>query len=288
MPSGSRLVASTRSSGHSPSSCSARLALASMTCSQLSRMSTARRSARPSRNRLSASRGEIDVPRSSRWISRSPTLPSTACGTSAPDVTPASSASQMPSGARSTIVCADSAARRVLPAPPGPTSVTSRLCSSDLAMRATSSSRPMKLVSCALRLVLRAAGAGAGASSPRSTARWVCCSSGDGSTPSSSARRTRSRSYTRSASACCPAAPSARTSTPASRSCSGCSAARASSAARSGCGPASAWSTTAVRRRSSRRVARARTASPQSATVSASDAVRHRSRARARVCAAVS
>ena len=86
---------------------------------------------------------------------------------------------------------AASLASRVLPAPPGPTSVTSRFCSSDLPMRATSSSRPTKLVSWALRFVRRAPAGGSGVAVLAAQRRrgGSPAARRDGSTPSSSASR---------------------------------------------------------------------------------------------------
>ncbi len=137
MPSGSLLVATIRSLGLWASSASARWAHASMRCSQLSRTSSALASARPSSSRVRASRLVIRcVPSGSKRVSRRPTEPRTAFGTSAASVTEASSAIQIPSGASPVVVvaarsAATSAASRVLPAPPGPTSVTRRYRSRD-------------------------------------------------------------------------------------------------------------------------------------------------------------
>ena len=176
-------------------------------------------------------------------------------------MTEASSASQTPSETSSapsevpseppTATAATSVASRVLPVPPGPTSVTSRYCCSALSTRATSSSRPTKLVSWARRFVracrlaciapgsaaevplparLTGAGpAGRAAASPLSTSRCTACNSAPGSMPSSSASLRRIVSYAASASACRPDAASARISSPVTFSSSGCWAASSSS-----------------------------------------------------------
>ena len=239
MPSGSLLVATICRRGLLASSASARWAHASMRCSQLSRTSRACASARPSSSRVRASRLVIRCePSGSRRDSRSPIEPRTAFGTSAASVTEASSTIQIPSGrlpsggppaASSRSPLATSAASRVLPAPPGPTRVTRRPASIVLRTRATSSSRPTKLVSGARRFVrVRSAGAVGAVISPRSTSRWTARTCGPGSMPSSSDSRVRSVSYTASASACRPVAARVRISSPASFSCSGCSATSAS------------------------------------------------------------
>ena len=124
IPSGSRLVASTRSRGQRPSSRRPARATASTRCSQLSSTS----SASPADSAVdeparSASRGP--PARRHQPPSRRPSAPSTACGTSAGSVDRGQLDQPDPAGqvgGRRRLV-----ASRVLPAPPGPTSVTRRL-----------------------------------------------------------------------------------------------------------------------------------------------------------------
>ena len=78
-----------------------------------------------------------------------------ACGMALASVTGASSTNQTPSTRSETHCPATSFASLVLPAPPGPTIVTSRPVSSNPDTLATSSSRPMKLVSDERRLLRR-------------------------------------------------------------------------------------------------------------------------------------
>ena len=89
--------------------------------------------------------------------SRTPIPSSTARAIESGSLTGASSANQTPSGIRSTQVAATSLASRVLPEPPAPTTVTSRVgvgpSSSSRRTRLASSSRPTKLVTAARRLV---------------------------------------------------------------------------------------------------------------------------------------
>ena len=86
-----------------------------------------------------------------------------------------------------------SPASRVLPAPPGPTSVTSRAGREqradplDLARRGRRSSSPARAGCCARPL-------GGRGVSPLRTARCAACSSGEGTAPSSSSSRVRTRS----------------------------------------------------------------------------------------------
>ncbi len=121
--------------------------------------------------------------------SRRPSAPSTAGTISDSDATGASSTIQTPSATRGTHGAVASRASRVLPAPPGPSSVTSRLVSSSAPIWAISRSRPTKLVTGAGRFVRPTLAAGA-----CSTAMCACWSSGEGGTPSSSLSRWRTRS----------------------------------------------------------------------------------------------
>ena len=79
--------------------------------------------------------------------SRTPSAAATSCGTSAGSVSGASSTSQTPSGYVSSTSAATCSARRVLPAPPVPTSVSKDVAASSRLTSAISCSRPTKLVS---------------------------------------------------------------------------------------------------------------------------------------------
>ncbi len=207
MPSGSRLVASTRRSGQAASSRCTRAAVSAIRCSQLSTTTSSRRSRSAAASRSTGSCrvfGDGNSP-----VSRSPSAARTACGTSDPSVSGARSTKHASSGAAASI------ATRVLPMPPGPVRVTSRAVPSSSRTRSSSSARPTKLVSWAGTPVARAG------SAPR-IARGVSASSGDGSAPSSSASVLRVSSKTVRASAGLPAPCSARMSSPRSRSRSGC------------------------------------------------------------------
>ena len=146
--SGSRLVASTRTPGPARSRSSARRAQASMTCSQLSSTMIASRVARWAASASCAERcAGIGTPAAS----------AVACATRPPSARPASSTNQMPSGTGS-ILASVSMARRVLPQPPGPMSVSSRTRASRRTISARSRSRPTNEVSGWGRLPLRLGG----------------------------------------------------------------------------------------------------------------------------------
>ncbi|WP_240970998.1 MULTISPECIES: hypothetical protein [unclassified Microbispora] len=235
MPSGSLLVARTRRPGHSARSRSASTAAGSATCSQLSSTSSVSRDARAATSRATGSASPPGPPgmagtarTGTRPVSRRPSAVRAACTTSAASLTGASSTSHTPPGTREAIASADSTASLVLPAPPGPSSVTRRSAARSAPILPTSSSRPTKLVSRALRLPRRAARGGACATgevpcstpaspwnagvrpgggrvssregSPLSIARWSSASAGEGSAPSRSANTDRASSKAASAS----------------------------------------------------------------------------------------
>ena len=144
-----------------------------------------------------------------------------------------------------------SRASRVLPAPPGPVSVTRRAVRRSVRTRSTSAARPTKLDSPAVR---------GATSAGRSTDIRASASSGPGSTPSSSARSAIAASSAASASAWRPAACRARPSSAAVVSRSGAAASWAVSASTSGARPSrnasrACSSTTSARRASSRAAA---------------------------------
>ncbi|RAO56730.1 Endochitinase [Micromonospora noduli] len=182
MPSGSLLVARIRSRRHSPSSRSASTAADSITCSQLSRISSA------SRSRIAATSRSINsmLGASPSRASRSPSPVSVACTTSPSAPMAANSTSQAPSGRLSSILRAVSVASRVFPEPPGPIRVVSRCSATSAPTSATASSLPMKLLNSARRLVFRFSSGRC--TSPRRSATCNAASSGEGSTPSASAR----------------------------------------------------------------------------------------------------
>ena len=143
MPRASRLVARTVACGQARSRASARRAQASRRCSQLSSTSS---------RRLGRS-ASVSVATSGRpGSSRTPTAAATAWGTRAGSARAPSSASHTPSGWASRASAATWSARRVLPVPPGPVSVSSRVASRSRRTSACSRSRPTKLVSCRGRL----------------------------------------------------------------------------------------------------------------------------------------
>ncbi len=143
MPSPSRLVASTRRAGQPCSSACESSAHAPSTCSQLSR---SRRACFSCRCRTSVSASV------SPGFSLMPTAVATDFGASAGSVSDAKSANQVPSGYACTSSPASSIARRVLPQPPAPVSVSSRVPSSSSRSSLISRSRPTKLVTCVGRL----------------------------------------------------------------------------------------------------------------------------------------
>ncbi len=136
--SGSRLVASTRTSSAPSSSLPHSSAAAPITCSQLSSTSS---SCRRARARASASAGATG------GRSRIPSAAATTAATCAGSRTAASSASHTPSANRPAACRATSPASRVFPAPPGPVTVTRRCWPSWPATSSTVWARPTKLVS---------------------------------------------------------------------------------------------------------------------------------------------
>ena len=194
-PSGSRLVASTRSVGQDARRSSTSRAVASSRCSQLSTtsrygpaLSVATRSEKSSvprrasrvRSRTMASRRS----RAARNAGRTPLSSRTG----------ASSTSEAPPPWAACHARPTSVASRVLPAPPGPTTVASRLPVSTPRTRSVSASRPRKLVSPARRPGRRPMGGWTPGTSSRSSATWRSRSAGEGSVPRVSARVVRSRS----------------------------------------------------------------------------------------------
>ena len=133
----SRLVAKMRKPGLERSSASASAAQASTRCSQLSNKSSARRACRKSAK--VSFRGRL-------VCSRTFNTAATAAGNRCASPNPPSSTSQTPSGKRSKSPAATSKARRVLPVPPGPVSVTRRNWSNRARTAAISAWRPMKLL----------------------------------------------------------------------------------------------------------------------------------------------
>ena len=186
IPSGSRLVARTRSSGQAREQPRPEPAAASITCSQLSRISSVAPVGRARGSAVRRVRAGCPGPRQDAGLAaararrsrpgqrgrRRPGRPA-ARSTKRPRRPPAPA----------------SIASRVLPAPPGPVSVTSRASGAAGPTRARSSSRPTKLVSWAGTRDLTGSGAGpaTGSGSARSIARWTADSSADGSAPNSSA-----------------------------------------------------------------------------------------------------
>ena len=116
MPSGSLLVARIRSRRHSPSTRSANAAAGSITCSQLSRISSASRSRIAAMSRSVGSAFGVSPSRASRR----PSPASVACATSPSAPMAASSTSQAPSGRSPSSVRAVSVASLGLPRAAGP------------------------------------------------------------------------------------------------------------------------------------------------------------------------
>ena len=137
-PSGSRLVASTVSSPASTSASATKAAAASMTCSQLSRTN---RVGAPAT--VAASWPAAERPGCSRAPRADNTAPATACGSSMGP----SSIHQTPPGCLAPASPATASASRVLPTPPGPSSVTRRPDSTSSTTASTSSRRPTSGVS---------------------------------------------------------------------------------------------------------------------------------------------
>ena len=179
-------------SGTPPSSRSTSAAIGSSTCSQLSSSTTSSvvaehvgdpldRAATPGRASMPSAAATTSTRRRRLGASPARTAPPAGRGRSARSRWPTSSSS------------------RVLPTPPGPTSVTSRPAADRrAAARRVSSSRPISDVAGTGSAVATIDG-GAGSAAPSSSACWAA-SAGDGSMPSSSPSSRRKSSYTRSAS----------------------------------------------------------------------------------------
>jgi hypothetical protein len=164
-PSGSRVVARTDTSGHERSRASASSAPASRRCSQLSRQTSRRRSRRC---RVSARSG----PPTGSTMTLVAAAASSA--TSVGSVTGPRSTHHTPSGHRSASRAAAWTARRVLPHPPEPVTVTIRSMPSSRSTAASSWLRPTKLVSWGGRLLAstsreRSGGKSSGSSACRSS-----------------------------------------------------------------------------------------------------------------------
>ena len=154
-PRGSRLVARMRSAGQSASSRSARLALAAARCSQLSSTSsTGPPPASPRAPRWAAMAAAWSV----SWVSGTPSVAATAGAMSCGSVSGASStqatsvgrppAAPLASGASAAAsLVAAASASRVLPAPPGPVSVSMRHSARARVTSPSSVSRPTSGVS---------------------------------------------------------------------------------------------------------------------------------------------
>ena len=211
MPSGSRLVVSIAQPGQRPSRNSATRAAPSRTCSQLSRTITTSRSAEHVEQPVLGVDGSAPGTAVEQVLLAQPERAEHDLGDvgavgdggelGEPDAVGRIDAGRPPRSR------AGSCPRR-----PGRPASPAGCRASASRTRAISLSRPTKLVSAAVRLVRGAAVRRGAASSPRSTARCACWRSADGSTPSSSARRSRTDSYARSASAWRPARPSVVTS----------------------------------------------------------------------------
>ena len=150
IPSGSRLVARTRTPEHARRIWFTSPAHAVTRCSQLSNKSS---TVRVRRKLMSAS--VIASPDSCR----TPSVDTTASGTSRGSSNGASSITQAPCAKLPTIRSTTCNARRVLPAPPVPVRVTSRSEASNELTSAISRSRPMNCVKCSGKLCA-AVGAG--------------------------------------------------------------------------------------------------------------------------------
>ena len=131
-------VARTATPGHRPRTLSTNTPTPSTRCSQLSRTSSASRSAR-----WASTCSSLDRP----GESARPSVRLTAAGTSASSVTGTRSTNHTPSRQRSATAAATAVARRVLPTPPGPSAVTSRSADTAWTRSATSVDRPTNEVS---------------------------------------------------------------------------------------------------------------------------------------------
>lgn len=139
----SRLVANTRTVAERARITSIRSAAASSTCSQLS---ITNRRTRPSGAPATDSLTDVSACRVT------PSTVATASGRAARSLIAASSNTQMPSGNSSSSCAATASARRVLPTPPTPVSVTSRWALTAAWISARSDSRPINPATAARRL----------------------------------------------------------------------------------------------------------------------------------------
>ncbi len=139
-PSRCRLVARIRTPSVAASTVPARTAQLRSRCSQLSSTMSRRRSRRWS-TRISSGGRTVSL--------RTPSASFTACGTNASSLSAASCTSHTPSGKARATCPATCPARRVLPTPPGPVSVSSLPADNNRLTPAASSRRPTKLVSSA-------------------------------------------------------------------------------------------------------------------------------------------
>ena len=189
--SASRLVARIRTAGHCATSADAIRAASSRTCSHASRTMSA-----PASPRREVTRASGSEPRMSTASARSRTASSASPAR-------ARSTSQMPSRNSCSSERAASSARRLLPTPGGPVSVTRRCSPRRPATWASSSSRPTNDVESAGRLPrrLRSTGTAAIAGSCARIASWRRRSSSPGSSPSSSPSTRRASWNASSASA---------------------------------------------------------------------------------------
>ena len=146
MPSRSRLVTSARVPGQAARIRSANSAASSITCSQLSRTSSHRPV--PSRAATASASGWCEP-------SVTPSAVATARATN-PSRTGTRSTNAPPDGNSATASSAITAASRVLPTPPGPSSVTSRASSIAASTAARSAARPTNVVPDAGRPAMRA------------------------------------------------------------------------------------------------------------------------------------
>jgi hypothetical protein len=163
-PSGSRLVISVRRSGHLVNRATATSAAASITCSALS-----------STNNVGLSRRRRS---SSATTSRRGTTPismAICSATSPPTASTPRSIHHASVLARSGVVDATRSARRDLPLPPAPVSVTIRWSPSSAVTSATSRLRPMNELSGIGRRRCESRSATCGGLRCRVHARWPCC-----------------------------------------------------------------------------------------------------------------
>jgi hypothetical protein len=185
-PSGSLEVARMPTPGQPRTTWAQNAAASSTTCSQLSRTSSG-----------ACSRSAA----SSEPVSARPSVPATAAWICPPPVTGARSTNQTPSAVPSSCSAAACRARRVLPQPPAPASVTSREDVMSFPISFSSCSRPTNALSWPGRLLgssgLSSEASGGKADGSASASSWKTCS---GRPRSLSRCRPRSRSLTPSGS----------------------------------------------------------------------------------------